>query len=245
MANKSKKKPKSAPPVARASSAMRRGPSPKTRKNAHTALSPFAVLAAIGRGHPVEKYNKGDTIFLQGDAANAVFFIQSGKVQISIVSEHGKERVVADIEAGAFLGEGCLAGQILHLGTAKAAEPSSIVTIDKPVMLRALADEPQFAKLFMTYILARNIQVEADLIDHLFNSSEKRLARVLLMLSNIGAQGVSQEIPSISQEVLAARVGTTRSRINLFMNKFRKLGFIEYNGTLKVHQSLINVIVHE
>jgi CRP/FNR family transcriptional regulator, cyclic AMP receptor protein len=192
------------------------------------------------------KYKRQQFIFRQGEAADAVFYIQNGKVQITVVSDQGKEGVIGMLEAGEFLGEGCLAGQPLHMASASAMAESTIVRIEKEAMIRALRDEPAFSHQFMDYLLSRNVQIEADLVDQLFNSSEKRLARVLLLLAHFGKDGTMEPvIPNISQEILAARVGTTRSRINFFMNKFRKLGFIEYNGSLKVHSSLLNVIVHD
>jgi CRP/FNR family transcriptional regulator, cyclic AMP receptor protein len=203
-------------------------------------------LASVGAGRSVVKYARGRPIFRQGDAADAVFYIQKGKVQITVVSEQGKEGVIAILESGEFFGEGCLAGQPLHMATASAMAECAIVRIEKDTMIRELRDEPKFSQTFMAFLLSRNVQIEADLVDQLFNSSEKRLARVLMLLANFGKDGKMETvIPQINQEVLAAKVGTTRSRINFFMNKFRKLGFIEYNGTLKVHSSLLNVIVHD
>lgn len=202
-------------------------------------------LETVGVGRFIGKYKRGEVVFLQGDPADAVYYIKKGKVQINIVSKQGKEGVIAILTAGDFFGEGCLAGQPLHISTASAITDTSIIKIEKQTMIRVLRDEPTLSELFMTFLLSRNIQVEADLVDHLFNSSEKRLARVLLLLSNMGKEGKMESVPKINQDVLAARVGTTRSRINFFMNKFRKLGFIEYNGTLKIHSSLLNVIVHD
>jgi CRP-like cAMP-binding protein len=203
-------------------------------------------LASVGTGRSTEKYPRRKTIFRQGDGADAVFYIEKGKVQITVVSEQGKEGVIAILETGEFFGEGCLAGQPLHMATASAMAESAIVRIEKEAMIRVLREQPAFSELFMTFLLSRNVQIEADLVDQLFNSSEKRLARVLMLLANFGKDGKMETvIPQINQEILAARVGTTRSRVNYFMNKFRKLGFIEYNGTLKVHSSLLNVIVHD
>jgi CRP/FNR family transcriptional regulator, cyclic AMP receptor protein len=203
-------------------------------------------LESVGAGRSVVKYGRGRPIFRQGDAADAVFYIQKGKVQITVVSEQGKEGVIAILEPGEFFGEGCLAGQPLHMATASAMAECAIVRIEKDAMIRELRDEPKFSQTFMAFLLSRNVQIEADLVDQLFNSSEKRLARVLMLLANFGKDGKMETvIPQINQDVLAAKVGTTRSRINFFMNKFRKLGFIEYNGTLKVHSSLLNVIVHD
>jgi CRP/FNR family transcriptional regulator, cyclic AMP receptor protein len=204
-------------------------------------------VTSVGAGRPVVKYESGQPIFRQGDAADAVFYIQNGGVRITVVSEQGKEGVIGMLDAGEFLGEGCLAGQPLHMASASTTVESAIVRIEKDAMIRALRDEPSFSQQFMAYLLSRNVQIEADLVDQLFNSSEKRLARVLLLLAHFGKDAkLETVIPHINQEILAARVGTTRSRINFFMNKFRKLGFIEYdNGTLQVHSSLLNVIVHE
>jgi CRP/FNR family cyclic AMP-dependent transcriptional regulator len=209
-------------------------------------IEPHILPPSIGGGRPAAKYKTGQPIFRQGDAADAVFYIQKGKVQITVVSEQGKEGVIGMLDAGEFFGEGCLAGQPLHMTSASTTAESAIVRIEKDAMMRALRDEPIFAQLFTAYLLSRNIQIEADLVDQLFNSSEKRLARVLLLLAHFGKDGKMETvIPKINQDILAARVGTTRSRINYFMNKFRKLGFIEYNGELKVHSSLMNVIVHD
>jgi CRP/FNR family cyclic AMP-dependent transcriptional regulator len=203
-------------------------------------------LASIGVGRTQEKFKKGQAIFRQGDAANAVYYIDKGKVQITVASKQGKEGVIAILEPAEFFGEGCLAGQPLHMATASAMAEAAILRIEKETMIRLLHEQPTFSKLFMGFLLSRNVQIEADLVDQLFNSSEKRLARVLLLLSHFGKDGKMEPvIPNVSQDLLAARVGTTRSRINFFMNKFRKLGFIEYNGTLKVNSALLNVIVHD
>jgi CRP/FNR family transcriptional regulator, cyclic AMP receptor protein len=202
-------------------------------------------LTSVGAGRSTEKYRPQASIFLQGDPADAVFYIEKGNVQLTVVSEHGKEGVIAMPGAG-FFGEGCLAGQPLHIASATAMSNSIIVRIEKETMVRVLHQEPTLSEMFMAFLLSRNVQFEADLVDQLFNSSEKRLARILLLLANFGKEGkLEPVIPRISQETLAARVGTTRSRINSFMNKFRKLGLIEYNGELKVHTSLLNVIVHD
>jgi len=209
-------------------------------------FDPQPFLATVGTGRSVVKCRRGKTIFRQGDPADAVFYVEKGKVQITVVSDQGKEAVIAILEAGEFFGEGCLAGQPLHMASAGAMAESTIVRIEKDRMIRELRDEPSFSQLFMAFLLSRNAQIEADLVDQLFNSSEKRLARLLLSLSHFGKDGTMELVlPKINQETLAARVGTTRSQINRFMNKFRKLGFIEYNGRLKVHSSLLNVIVHD
>lgn len=206
-----------------------------------------AFLDTVGAGRVLGKYQTGEVVFLQGDPADAVFYIQKGKVQITVVSKQGKEGVIAVLGPGEFFGEGCLAGQPLQIATAAVTAESAIIKIEKQTMICVLRDEPTLSQMFMSFLLSRNIQVEADLIDQLLNSSEKRLARVLLLLSSIGKEGKMESIPKINQDVLAARVGTTRSRINFFMNKFRKLGFIDYDGasTLKIHTSLLNVIVHD
>ncbi len=205
-----------------------------------------AFLMSVGTGRSTRKYPARKAIFQQGDPADAVFYIQKGKVKLTVVSKHGKEGVIAILSPGDFFGEGCLAGQPLHMATAASMAECMIVRIEKETMIRVLHDEPQLSEMFMTFLLSRNIQFEADLVDQLFNSSERRLARVLLLLANFGKEGkLNTVIPRISQDVLAAKVGTTRPRINFFMNKFRKLGLIEYNGGLKVHSALLNVIVHD
>jgi CRP/FNR family cyclic AMP-dependent transcriptional regulator len=205
-----------------------------------------SFLSSVGSGRSTEKYERKEIIFRQGDPADGVFYIQSGKIELSVVSQQGKERVIAILSAGDFFGEGCLAGQPLHMASAIVLAESTIFRIEKQTMIRVLRNEPSFSEMFMGFLLSRNIQFEADLVDQLFNSSERRLARVLLLLANFGKEGkLEAVIPPISQELLAARVGTTRSRINVFMNKFRKLGLIEYNGHLKVHSALLNVVVHD
>jgi CRP-like cAMP-binding protein len=213
---------------------------------AMTPFNPQEFLASIAGGRSVENYSQGQPIFRQGDDADAVFYIRTGKVQITVVSEQGKQGVIGIMEAGDFFGEGCLNGHPLRMATASALEESEILKIEKKAMIRVLHDQPSFSELFMEFLLSRNAAIEEDLVDQLFNSSEKRLARVLLQLSNFGKDGKMEPVVTrISQDILAAKVGTTRSRINFFMNKFRKLGLIEYNGTLKVHSSLLNVIVHD
>ena len=214
------------------------------------ALAEFdakTFLATVGAGRVTTKFKEGESIFLQGDPAEAVFYIQKGKVQITVVSQQGKQGIVAVLGTGEFFGEGSLAGQPFHISTASAVAASEIVKIEKAAMIQVMRDEPSISQMFMSFLLARSVQVEAELVDHLFNSSEKRLARILLLLTNLGKEGKMETVPSINQEILAARVGTTRSRINGFMTKFRKLGFIEYDGdgTIKVHTSLLNVIVHD
>jgi CRP/FNR family cyclic AMP-dependent transcriptional regulator len=202
-------------------------------------------LGTAGAGRRKVSHKAKAVVFRQGDAADAVFYIEKGRVQLNVVSGHGKEGVVAILGPGDFFGEGCLAGQLVQVSSAIAMAPSSVVRIDKAAMIAAL-QQPAMSELFMAFLLSRNIQIEADLVDQLFNSSERRLARLLLLLANFGNDGKMETvIPKVSQELLASRIGTTRSRINFFMNKFRKLGFIEYNGGLKVHSSLLRVVVHD
>jgi CRP/FNR family cyclic AMP-dependent transcriptional regulator len=209
-------------------------------------FNPQLFLTKVGQGKTSLISPKKHTIFSQGDAAEAVFYIQAGKVKLTVVSKQGKEAVVAILERGAFFGESCLAGQLIRTATATAVEDSTIVRIDKDAMIRVLHEEPTFAELFMTYLLEHTIRIQEDLVDQLFNSSEKRLARVLLLLAHFGKEGKPETvIAKISQETLAEMVGTTRSRVSFFMNKFRKLGFIDYNGELHVHSSLLNVVLHD
>jgi CRP/FNR family cyclic AMP-dependent transcriptional regulator len=195
---------------------------------------------------------KNQILFSQGDTTDAVFYIQAGKVKVTVLSEHGKEAVVAILERGAFLGESCLVGQIIRTATATTLEVSRIFRIEKATMLRMLQEQPRFSEAFMSYLLTHSIRVQEDLVDQLFNSSEKRLARALLLLAHFGKEGKPETvIAKISQETLAEMVGTTRSRVSFFMNKFRKLGFIDYeggsrrNGGLHVHSSLLNVVLHD
>lgn len=210
-------------------------------------------LSSVGTGRTNRKYRIKETVFRQGVAADAVYYIQKGKIQITVVSDQGKEAIIAQLGPGEFFGEGCLAGQPFYMATAVATTDASIARIEKETMIRALHEQPKLSETFMSFLLSRNVQIESDLVDQLFNSSERRLARLLLLLANFGKEGKMETvIPRINQEILASKVGTTRSRINFFMNKFRKLGFIEYDGGLqtdtnglKVHSSLLNVIVHE
>ncbi len=195
---------------------------------------------------------KGGTLFSQGDTADAVFYIQAGKVKVTVLSEHGKEAVVAILERGAFVGESCLVGQLIRTATASTLEDTRILRIEKAAMLRLLQEQPEFASAFMSYVLKHSIRVQEDLVDQLFNSSEKRLARALLLLAHFGKEGKPETvIAKISQETLAEMVGTTRSRVSFFMNKFRTLGFIDYKGGsrrndgLHVHSSLLNVVLHD
>jgi CRP/FNR family cyclic AMP-dependent transcriptional regulator len=209
-------------------------------------FDPQAFLAKVGEGRTVLAFRKNDTVFSQGDAADKVFYIQKGSVKVAVMSEQGKEAVVGIFESGQFFGEGCLIGNPLRISTTKALEDCVITAIAKATMLAALHSEPKFSELFMSYLLKRNSRIEEDLTDQLFNSSEKRLARLLLLLANFGKEGSQQPIKvHVSQATLADMIGTTRSRVSFFMNKFRKLGFISYNGEIKVHNSLLNAVLHE
>ena len=210
------------------------------------SFNPQLFLAKVDEGKTSLVSPKNHTIFSQGEAAEAVFYLQAGKVKLTVVSKQGKEAVIAILERGAFFGESCIAGQAVRTATATAVEESDIVRIDKEAMIRVLHETPAFAELFMAYLLARSIRIEEDLVDQLFNSSEKRLARALLLLAHFGKEGQPQTvIAKISQETLAEMIGTTRSRVSFFMNKFRKLGFIDYNGEVHVHSSLLNVVLHD
>jgi CRP/FNR family cyclic AMP-dependent transcriptional regulator len=209
-------------------------------------FEPMALLDKAGEGRAASSYASGQVIFAQGDPADAVFYVETGRVKLTIVSGQGKEAVVGIYSATDFFGEASLAGQPLRIATATAMSECLIVRLAKSAMIRMLHDEPTFSELFVAHLLSRNIRVEADLVDQLFNSSEKRLARVLLLLANFGKEGKPEAvIPNITQETLAEMIGTTRSRVSFFMNKFRKLGFIEYNGKLSVHSSLLNVVLHD
>jgi CRP-like cAMP-binding protein len=206
----------------------------------------MAFLAKVGEGRSVAQYAKRQIVFSQGDPADAIFYIQEGRAKVTVVSEQGKEAVVSMPGAGEFFGEGCLAGQTRRIATVSATMASSIMGLEKAAVVRALHEEPAFAELFMTHILRRTIRVEADLVDQLFNSSEKRLARLLLLMANYGKDMKPEPIiAEVSQEVLAEMIGTTRSRVSFFMNKFRDLGFIDYNGRIEVHSSLLNVVLHD
>jgi CRP/FNR family cyclic AMP-dependent transcriptional regulator len=203
-------------------------------------------LAMTGNGHIVTKYHSREAVFAQGDPADALFYLKSGKIKVTVVSHQGKVAVVAILGEGDFLGEGCLNAQSYRMTSATALEESTIARIERAVILRTLHIEPSFAEMFVTHLLGRNLRMEADLVDQLFNSSEKRLARLLLILANFGKDEKPETvIPKISQETLAEMVGTTRSRISFFMNKFRRLGLIEYNGHLTVNSSLLNLILHD
>jgi len=214
----------------------------RTRKSFNVKV----FLTTVEGGTSVSNYRKKRRIFAQGDVADSVLYVQEGQVKLSIISERGKEAVVALHNKGDFFGEGCLSGQPLRLATATATTDCVITRLDKATVVRVLHDEPKFSEMFLTYILARNARVEEDLVDQLFNSSEKRLARLLLLMANFGKEGRPEPvIAKVSQETLAEMVGTTRSRVSFFMNKFRKLGFIEYNGELKIHNSLLNMVLHD
>jgi CRP/FNR family cyclic AMP-dependent transcriptional regulator len=211
--------------------------------------APFDVKAFLTKangGKTINSYRNNATIFVQGDPADAIFYIQKGKVKLTVVSKRGKEAVIALLGEGDFFGEGCLAGQPLRMATAVTLSNCSIMRLEKAGVVQLLHEEPLFSEMFVAHLLSRNIKIEEDLVDQLFNSSEKRLARVLLLLANFGKEGRPEEvIPKMSQETLAEIVGTTRSRVSFFMNRFRKLGFIEYNGSLRIHSSLLNVILHD
>ncbi|SED77707.1 cAMP-binding domain of CRP or a regulatory subunit of cAMP-dependent protein kinases [Rhizobiales bacterium GAS188] len=213
------------------------------------SFDPQSFLAKVGEGRSIAKYRKDQIVFSQGDPGNAVFYIQKGKVKVTVVSEQGKEAVVAMLGAGEFLGEGCLAAQPLRIATVATMTDSVIMRLEKAAIIRVIHDEPAFSEVFIAHLLARNIRVEEDLIDQLFNSSEKRLARLLLLLANFGKEGKPEPvIAKVSQEMLAEMIGTTRSRVNVFMNKFRKLGFVDYDGGyegMKVHSSLLNVVLYD
>jgi CRP/FNR family cyclic AMP-dependent transcriptional regulator len=209
-------------------------------------FDPKRFLAKVGKGKTVAKYRKDQIVFSQGQVADAVFYIQQGKVKLTVVSEQGKEAVVAILEPGQFFGEGCLNGHPLRMATTRALEECVITRLEKATMIATIHSEPEFSELFMSYLLSRNSRIEEDLIDQLFNSSEKRLARLLLLLANFGKEGRPEPIVGkFSQETLAEMIGTTRSRVSFFMNRFRKLGFIEYNGKIEVHNSLLNVVLHD
>jgi CRP-like cAMP-binding protein len=211
------------------------------------SFDPRLLLTKLSAGKSSQAYLADETVFLQGDAADAVFYIQSGRVKLTVVSKRGKEAVVAILPEASFFGEGCLAGQQFRMATASAVERSAIVRIEKSAMVELLHQEPEFAEQFLAHLLSRNIRMEADLVDHLFNSSEKRLARLLLLMAHFGQE--SKPIPLIanmSQETLAEMIGTTRSRVSFFMNRFREMGFIDYNGGgMHVHSSLVSVVLHD
>jgi len=211
------------------------------------AFDPDKFLATIATGRKILSFEKNQAIYAQGDDAEAIFYIKTGKVKLTVVAKTGKEATIGILNPGDFFGEGCLAGQPLRIGAATAFTDCAVLRIEKKALMQALHRGHAFSDLFVAYLLARNIRYEEDLVDQLFNSSEKRLARILLLLAHFGKEGLSPEtvIPKISQETLAEMVGTTRSRVSFFMNKFRKLGFIHYNGGLQIHNSLLNIVLHD
>jgi CRP/FNR family cyclic AMP-dependent transcriptional regulator len=216
------------------------------RKTGRASFDPKKFLAKVGDGKAISEYQKDQVIFSQGNVADAVFYIQKGEVKLTVISEQGKEAVVGILQSGQFFGEGCLNGHPLRITTAAAMAECLVTRIAKEAMIATMHDEPEFSELFMAYLLTRNSRIEEDLIDQLFNSSEKRLARVLLLLANFGKDGRPEPIVGkFSQETLAEMIGTTRSRVSFFMNKFRKLGYIDYNGTLEIHNSLLNVVLYD
>jgi CRP/FNR family cyclic AMP-dependent transcriptional regulator len=209
-------------------------------------FDPNTFLATIGDGRKILAVQKKQTIFTQGDGADAVFYIQTGRVRLTVVSKVGKEATIGILKEGDFFGEGALAGQKVRMGSAAAMTDCELLRVNKKAMMEALHGEHAFSDMFVAYLLARNIRYEEELVDQLFNSSEKRLARVLLLLAHFGKEGVPETVvPKISQETLAEMIGTTRSRVSFFMNRFRKLGFIHYNGGLQVHSSLLNIVLHD
>ena len=209
-----------------------------------TPFNPRTFLARVGEGGTTLQCQKHQILIAQGDAANAVFYILEGRVKLTVISPQGKEAVIAILKSGEFFGEACLAGQLVCMATATSLDPSTILRIDRATMNRVLLIEPAFSELFMSHLMTRNVRFQEDLVDQLFNSAEKRLARTLLLLAHVGHEDKSElVIPKISQETLAEMVGTTRSRVSFFMNRFKKLGFIEYNAGLRVHRSLIKVVL--
>jgi CRP/FNR family cyclic AMP-dependent transcriptional regulator len=218
----------------------------KTQRTSPPDFDHGGFLAMVGNGKSVREYRAKQVVFSQGDPADAVFYVQTGKVKLTVLSTHGKQAVIAILEPGTFFGEGCLASQPLRMSTASAMQASAIVRVPKEKMVALLRREPEFAERFIAYLLSRNVRIEEDLVDHLFNSSEKRLARLLLLLAHIGKESKPELVlPKVSQETLAAMVGTTRSRVSYFMNRFRKMGFIHYNGGLNVHSALLTVVLRE
>jgi CRP-like cAMP-binding protein len=215
-------------------------------KKSVVAFDPQAFLTRIEAGKTSRAFRSKEVIFAQGDAGDAVFFVQDGRVKLTVVSTRGKEATVGVLERGSFFGEGCLAGQALRMATASALQATNVIRVAKKTMVRVLPREPDFAELFIAYLLSRNVRIEEDLVDQLFNSSEKRLARILLLLAHFGKEPKAETIiPKISQETLASMVGTTRSRVSYFMNRFKKLGFIQYNGGLQVNSALVTVVLRD
>jgi CRP/FNR family cyclic AMP-dependent transcriptional regulator len=221
------------------------------RASATTKFNPQTFVASVGEGKAIVKYREDQTIFLQGEVADSVFFIQKGKVKLTVVSKQGKEAVIAILGPGHFFGEGCLSGQPRRIATTRTMDECVITRIEKATMIACIHKQPEVAELFMSYLLSRNSRIEEDLLDQLFNSSEKRLARILLLLANFGKEGEPQPIVGkFNQAMLAEMIGTTRSRVSFFMNKFRRLGFIDYNGKdyngkLEVHNSLLDVVLRD
>jgi len=214
--------------------------------NKKREFDPNTFLATIGDGRKILAVPKKQTIFAQGDQADAVFYLRKGKVRLTVVSKAGKEATIGMLNDGNFFGEGALAGQLVRMGSAAAMTDCELLRVDKKAMMDAIHREHAFSDMFVAHLLARNVRYEEDLVDHLFNSSEKRLARLLLLLAHFGKEGIPETVvPKISQETLAEMIGTTRSRVSFFMNRFRKLGFIHYNGGLQVHSSLLNVVLHD
>jgi len=233
-------------PIDRISQPTRTSARPRRASKNSRKFDPHVFLATIGEGRKAMLFPKKHTIFAQGGPADAVFYLQTGKVKLTVVSKTGKEATIGILSNGSFFGEGSLAGQALRMGSATAMTDCAALRIDRKAMAEALHRQHTLSDLFVAYLLVRNIRYEEDLVDQLFNSSEKRLARVLLMLAHFGKEGVPETVvPKISQETLAEMVGTTRSRVNFFMNRFGKLGFIHYNGGLQVHSSLLNVVLHD
>ena len=215
-------------------------------KSAKSDFDAQVFLARVGEGKSILEFQKGQNVFAQGDLADTVFYIQKGKIKLTVLSDLGKEAVIGILGPGQFFGEGCMNGHKLRMSTTTAMENCVITAIAKTTMIAALRGEPQFSEMFMAYLLTRNSRIEEDLVDQLFNSSERRLARLLLLLANFGKEGSPQRIsPGISQETLAEMIGTTRSRVSHFMNKFRKLGLIDYNGHIEVHNSLLDSVLRE
>jgi CRP/FNR family cyclic AMP-dependent transcriptional regulator len=220
--------------------------SSRMRNKKNPTFNVQAFLNSAGVARKIVEYRKSEKIFTQGESARDVLYIQKGGIKLSVINEVGKEAVVAMLGPGDFFGEGGMAGQVVRVGTATAITPTTLLVIEKKEMIRVLHSERGFSDHFVAYMLTRNIRIEQDLIDQLFNSSEKRLARTLLLLARYGKQDMPQKmLPKVSQEMLAEMIGTTRSRVNFFMNKFRKLGFIEYNGGLHINTSLLSVVLHE
>jgi len=216
------------------------------KKRIKASFDPKKFLAKVGDGKAILNYRKNQIVFSQGEVADAVFYIQHGNIKLIVVSEQGKEAVVAILGPGHFFGEGCLNGHPLRIATARAVDECVLTRLEKTTMIATVHNEPEFSELFMSYLLTRNSRIEEDLIDQLFNSSEKRLARLLLLLANFGKEGRPEPIVGkFSQEMLAEMIGTTRSRVSNFMNKFRDLGFISYNGNIEVHSSLLNLLLND